>query len=209
MQDGCLGCRAFRYSGQARQACFLACPCAHSTIRLDTKDEQLSHYKSLTWIDSPSTVLAAQPSSSSATLLLLERHARHCSNDVQITHRSARKGAAPGQPAQKSPRACPGNSTAAASKPALASAAGPPVPGETPLPCKMARKLQLSCAEVCNFPAVLTVSLASLTRSACARFHKAACDESCHCFPCIAGSSLDSGLQSFWKTLYLRLRRQA
>ncbi|CAK0782989.1 hypothetical protein CVIRNUC_006184 [Coccomyxa viridis] len=61
--------------------------------------------------------------------------------------RSARKGAPSGQPAQKSPHACPCNSTAAASRPALASAAGLPVPGETPLPYKMARKLQLSCAE--------------------------------------------------------------
>ena len=112
----------------------------------------------------------------------LERHVRHCSNDVQITHRSARKGALSGQPAQNSSHAYSGNSTAAACKPALAPAAGLAVPTETPLPCKMARKLQLSCAEVRTFPNVVTASLTSLTASAGPSPHEAACDKSCCCF---------------------------
>ena len=76
----------------------------------------------------------------------------HSSNDMQIAHRSIHKGSGAQRPAQKSPRACICNASAAAGTCALASASwqvGGEGPKETPIASKLAGKLQLACSQVC------------------------------------------------------------
>jgi hypothetical protein len=78
-------------------------------------------------------------------------HVGHPSNDVQIDHRSTRKGGDARGPAQKSPRACTGYAIPARRAPGVSSAldqAGGLHPGETPLASKMACKLQLDSSQV-------------------------------------------------------------
>ena len=78
-------------------------------------------------------------------------HVGHPSNDVQIPHRSTRKGADARGPAQKSPRACTGYAVPTRRAPGVSSAldqAGSLHPRETPLASKMACKLQLDSSQV-------------------------------------------------------------